>query len=273
MLFSIILKSIKQQHRSNNNNSTMSQSPNNTKKTLTWAAKTAAVLQKKGYTIQEMLSEGAFGQVFKGRLNREKDMKKTGDTASPTSLSKSSPSSSEEIVAIKVMFLENLGKNYIKKFWPRELFALTEIRHPHIIEVYDIFRSGGKLFICMEFADGGDMTGYMSARQSPLSEPIACYWFTHCCLALEYMHDEHYIAHRDIKLDNVLLKNNKVLNNVISSSKSRIIIIYKNIIGQDDRFWFCTNVLGRPKATIRNVENNLRHSSVLFATDLTTTDV
>lgn len=35
-------------------------------------------------------------------------------------------------------------------------------------------------------------------------EPLAYKWFAQLCSALEYMHDQ-YFAHRDVKLDNVLL--------------------------------------------------------------------
>ena len=148
--------------------------------------KTMAVFNKKGYTIEKKLNEGAFGQVFKGRNVK-----------------------TEEEVAIKVMFIEKLGKKYEEKFWPRELSALIEIRHEHVIAVYDIIRCAGKLFIFMEFANGGDITGYIS-KHGAMNEALSCYWFTQCTRAMQYMHDVYHFAHRDIKLDNVLLHNNRV---------------------------------------------------------------
>ena len=100
--------------------------------------KTAAVFKKKGYTIEKKLNEGAFGQVFKGLDT------KTGDP-----------------VAIKVMFCDKLGRKYEEKFWPRELAALSGIRHPNVVEIFDIIRAAGKLFIFMEFANGGDIASYL----------------------------------------------------------------------------------------------------------------
>lgn len=60
----------------------------------------------------------------------------------------------------------------------------------------------------MEFANGGDISGYLK-ENGAMSEPVACYWFTQASSAIAYMHDEVHMAHRDIKIDNVLLHNNK----------------------------------------------------------------
>lgn len=131
-----------------------------------------AVFKKKGYTIEEKLNEGAFGQVYKGKDT------KTGTT-----------------VAIKVMFLSNNTAKYEKKFWPRELKALINIRHPYVIEIYDIIKADAKLFIFMEFANGGDIGGYLK-KNGALPEPVACYWFTQTTQAMKYMHEEVFMAHR-----------------------------------------------------------------------------
>src|SRR5699024_2813827 len=63
--------------------------------------KTEAVFKKKGYNIEKMLNEGAFGQVYKGSNTR-----------------------SGELVAIKVMDLDAVGEKFKQKFLPRELAAL-----------------------------------------------------------------------------------------------------------------------------------------------------
>ena len=149
-------------------------------------SKTMAVVRHKGYEVEKKLNEGAFGQVFKGRNVH------TG-----------------ELVAIKVMFIDKLGEKYNNKFWPRELAALKEIRHEHVIAVYDIIRADKKYFIFLEFANGGDITGWLKKNNGPMPESLACYWFTQVSKALQYMHDVVHMAHRDIKIDNVLLHNNK----------------------------------------------------------------
>ncbi|XP_017493700.1 PREDICTED: testis-specific serine/threonine-protein kinase 3-like, partial [Rhagoletis zephyria] len=154
--------------------------------TLTLNEQTMNVFKKKGYTIQKKLSEGAFGQVFKGTYTK-----------------------TEQDVAIKVMFLEKLDAGYKDKFWPRELEALISIRHEHVISIFDIIKADGKLFIFMEYANGGDLADYLK-KNGAMPETIACYWFTQATQALAYMHDKVGMAHRDIKIDNLLLHNHKV---------------------------------------------------------------
>ncbi|KAH7637751.1 testis-specific serine/threonine-protein kinase 4 [Dermatophagoides farinae] len=146
--------------------------------------KTAAVFRKKGYSVDKKLNEGAFGQVYKGSNT------KTG-----------------ELVAVKVMDLDKVGDKFKQKFLPRELAALIGIKHESVICIHDIIRANHKIYIFMEFANGGDITGYLHKNGS-ISEPLACYWFTQVSNALSYIHDELKIAHRDIKIDNILLHDN-----------------------------------------------------------------
>lgn len=155
-----------------------------TEKTIKLDPKTEAVFRKKCYTIEKMLNEGAFGQVYKGT-----------NTATG------------ELVAIKVMDLDAVGDKFKQKFLPRELAALIGIKHQYVINIHDIIRANHKIYIFMEFANGGDITGYLT-KNGPIPEALSCYWFTQTCRALCYIHEELNIAHRDIKIDNILLHNN-----------------------------------------------------------------
>ena len=66
----------------------------------------------------------------------------------------------------------------------------------------------GKLYIVMEYADGGDLsqrvTALKAARGSFMSEDEALNLFVQICLALKHMHDRR-ILHRDLKCQNVWL--------------------------------------------------------------------
>lgn len=146
--------------------------------------KTDAVFKKKHYKVEKKLNEGAFGQVYKGYNT------KTGDQ-----------------VAVKVMDLDKVGSKFKEKFLDREINALISIRHENVIYIYDIIRANNKYYIFMEFANGGDLTHYLQDN-GPMPEALACYWFTQVSSALCYLHVEMKVAHRDIKIDNVLLHNN-----------------------------------------------------------------
>lgn len=54
---------------------------------------------------------------------------------------------------------------------------------------------------------GGDLLSYVRKRRK-LKEDIAKYFFKQILSGLHYIHQEKLIAHRDIKLDNILLDSN-----------------------------------------------------------------
>lgn len=100
--------------------------------------------------------------------------------------------------------MTKMSKKLVDKFLPRELAALMEVKHPNTVRVYDIFKMSKKIFVFMEFAGGGDLSGYVKVHKC-LKEELACFWFTQTSEAVHYLHSEARMAHRDIKLVSVLL--------------------------------------------------------------------
>ncbi len=99
--------------------------------TLTLNEQTMNVFKKKGYTIQKKLSEGAFGQVFKGTYTKTEQ-----DVAIKVQTEQIFYHLFLLMIHFKVMFLEKLDAGYKDKFWPRELEALISIRHEHVISIF-----------------------------------------------------------------------------------------------------------------------------------------
>ncbi|KAF7495003.1 Testis-specific serine/threonine-protein kinase 4 [Sarcoptes scabiei] len=143
--------------------------------------KTKAVFTKKGYEILAKIGSGAFGQVYRAR-NFKNDLD----------------------CAVKVMNLGEMSKKICEKFLPRELSALMEVKHPYAVRVYDIIRCNHRIYIFMEFAGNGDLTSYVKKNKN-LKETLACIWFTQISEAVNYLHTTIHMAHRDIKMDNILL--------------------------------------------------------------------
>ena len=108
--------------------------------------------------------------------------------------------------AVKVMNLDIVAKAGMQeKYLNREIKALIAIRHPNVLKVNDIFKANKHLYIFMEFAPNGTLKDKVKkAANRRLTERVARRWFKQCVEALHCMHVEHHMAHRDIKLDNVL---------------------------------------------------------------------
>lgn len=110
----------------------------------------------------------------------------------------------KQTCAVKIIDLSIANDKYHKKFLPRELKNLCQVRHQFIIRIYDIFRMSKRIFIFMEIAKG-DLAHYIKRLREPMEENFACKWFFQMTSALSYLHNEQKVAHRDIKIDNILI--------------------------------------------------------------------
>ncbi|KAI3434633.1 hypothetical protein D9Q98_002700 [Chlorella vulgaris] len=83
--------------------------------------------------------------------------------------------------------------------------------HEHVIKAYEALLTPTHLCLVMECAAGGSLTSYVADKWQKaqalglfLSEDEARYFFKQFLSAVKYCHS-HFVAHRDLKLDNTLL--------------------------------------------------------------------
>lgn len=80
---------------------------------------------------------------------------------------------------------------------------------PYIIKLYNHFvvnqnNASNTLYVFLKLAPEGSLAQYVH-RCGPLTEPAAATIFSQLTVALEYLHLKGRIAHRDVKLEAVLL--------------------------------------------------------------------
>lgn len=139
-------------------------------------------LEKKGYMISRKIGQGSYATVH---------------------LSEYSEGGRRVKLACKIFDKERAPKDFLDKFFPRELDILTRIENPHIIQVHSILQRGPRVFIFMRYAENGDMLDFI--RQNGLvPERQAKIWFRQMVQGLQYLHALN-IAHRDLKCENILL--------------------------------------------------------------------
>ncbi|HYG75100.1 MAG TPA: protein kinase [Planctomycetota bacterium] len=107
-------------------------------------------------------------------------------------------------VALKVMlpWAQAVDPEAQRRF-TREARAMAKLRHPHIIEVYDVGEVNGMTYLAMEFIEGRTLSDVIA--DNALSLEKLCGTIAKVARALAYAHVRGVI-HRDIKPANIMLR-------------------------------------------------------------------
>merc|ERR1719410_1216355 len=136
------------------------------------------------FEIGKRLGRGKFGKVY---LARERKTK--------------------YIVAIKVLWKEQLRKHNVEHQLRREIEILAHLRHKHITRLFTHFHDKEKIYLVMEYCVGGEV--FCKLRdEGTFSERDTARYIRDLAVALNYCQSKHVI-HRDIKPENLLFDDEK----------------------------------------------------------------
>jgi serine/threonine protein kinase/tetratricopeptide (TPR) repeat protein len=140
---------------------------------------TAAAVPFPGYEILEEIGRGGMGVVYKARqlnLNR--------------------------LVALKVILGGPHASDQDKGRFRLEAEAAGRLRHPNVVQVYDVGEYAGFAYIAFELVDGATLRQFQDGRPLPPGE--AARLAAAVARAVHHAH-ENGIVHRDLKPGNILL--------------------------------------------------------------------
>ena len=153
------------------------------------------------YTLFKYIGKGAYGKVY---LTIKKN--------------------SSDLFATKMIDLQNEKLKKMNKYLDNEIKIMELLNHPNIIKLYETIRLNNRLYLIMEFCNGGNLLDllykYKKKYREPFSIKIIQYFMRQIIKGIEYIHSLS-IIHRDIKLSNILIK----FPNVIRKNNSEFIDI------------------------------------------------
>ncbi|KAF1837301.1 kinase-like protein [Decorospora gaudefroyi] len=77
-------------------------------------------------------------------------------------------------------------------------------RHPFIVSFYYAFQDQEKLYLILEYAQGGELFHHLAAERM-FSEDVAAFYMAEMVLALDHLHRTVGVIYRDLKPENCLL--------------------------------------------------------------------
>ncbi|XP_047250410.1 CBL-interacting serine/threonine-protein kinase 3 isoform X2 [Capsicum annuum] len=112
-------------------------------------------------------------------------------------------SETEESVAIKILDKDKVLKHKMAEQIKREIATMKLIRHPHVVQLYEVMGSKTKIFIVLEFVTGGELFDKI-VNHGRMREEEARKYFQQLINAVDYCHSRG-VYHRDLKPENLLL--------------------------------------------------------------------
>nr|GMC75801.1 CBL-interacting serine/threonine-protein kinase 5-like [Ipomoea batatas] len=128
-----------------------------------------------------------------------------------------------ERVAVKVIKKEEVKTEAMMEQIEREISVMRLVRHPNVVELREVLATKTKIFIVMEYVNGGEL--FAKVAKGRLKEDAARKYFQQLISAVEFCHSCG-VCHRDLKPENLLLDHNgnlKVTDFGLSALLERLI--------------------------------------------------
>ena len=108
-----------------------------------------------------------------------------------------------QLVAIKILEKAKISEVADVERVSREIHILKLIRHPNIVQLYEIIETPKQLFLVTEYMERGELFDYI-VECKRIRESEAAGMFHQLVAAVEYVH-KIGVVHRDLKPENILL--------------------------------------------------------------------
>src|SRR4051794_11133466 len=167
------------------------------------------------YEVVGFLASGGMAEVFLGRVR--------------------GPSGFERPVVLKRMLPHLIRQESFVNMFLDEARIVARVRHPNVVQVHELTREGGELFMVMEYLEGESLAGLsrrLMARGETLDPEIAAYVVAEACSGLHSAHELRGddgksvgVVHRDVSPQNLFVTfagSVKILDFGIAKAQDRV---------------------------------------------------
>ena len=170
------------------------------------------ILQKGKYKIAQVIGQGGFGITYKGFWTTEvKGSLGAMRTEIPVCIKEYffKDYCSRDPQSLIVRVHSDTGKLLFNKFKEKlikEAKILSEVHHPYIVNVLEVFEENNTAYIVMEYIAGSSLKDKLS-KEGVLPEPLVLRYIKQIGEALAFVHQKN-ILHLDIKPSNIIIDRN-----------------------------------------------------------------
>ncbi len=133
-----------------------------------------------------------------------------------------------KVVAIKKLFKSRITGRMLTEGVPTEYLLLRELDHPNILKVYSLEQDESSFYIIMEYLSGRTCDWITDPTPEKLS-----YVFQQLLEVLGYL-SKKKIAHRDIKLDNIMVDDSMKITLIDFGFSCKVTSLSKDRMGTWD---------------------------------------
>ena len=178
------------------------------KNTLTQSNNLILIDHNSAYNPSQIGDEGETGSQVENRVHNYMFGRQIGEGAYAVVRIATSRDNNQKY-AIKVYDKTKLSDINRQRSVRREVVLLQKMNHPNIVKLIEAFETESHVYLVMENVSGGSLHSYLKQMiNKQLDEEEARRIINQILIALKYCHSK-CIAHRDIKLENILLDEHK----------------------------------------------------------------
>lgn len=148
------------------------------------------------YLLVSEIGKGQFGVVYKAKH-----------------------SSTDEIFAVKTVEKKSVNTNpKLKSLFNTEISIMSKIKHPNVLHLHEYLETSNNYYLVLDFCSSGDMENHLKKHQF-LGEDESVYFLRQIMNGFKELH-KHKIMHRDFKLANIFLNEDKLIIGDFGFAKS-----------------------------------------------------